>query len=1331
MQRTYRIPSPRTGTNRSLSGCPTDMPDIEHPNTASAQALVQIGSYRIVQQLGSGGMSSVFRAVHAETGHEVALKVLPRSLAKNATLLQRFLREAKSAESLEHPNIVAIFDRGTEQGRYYLVLEYVPGGDLHERVRVGGPLAVGEAVSIIRGVVEGLRYAAGLGLIHRDIKPANILLAADGQPKVADLGLAVQLDQEDERVTRDGTTVGTVDYMAPEQARDSRATSVRSDIYSLGCTFYHILTGSAPFGGGDVPDKLRRHASEPPPDVRRARPDVPEALALLIQRMMAKKPDARFRDYDELAAALDALPVPHANGNGQPVYALIDEDEGPDVIGSKPEVPLGSTAEAGTLNPPPRRPARPAAPALQPDEVNLAELAALVDDEPAARPPRARRPSPPVLPAPSLDDDLIPLAGAPAAVPRRLDETTLRDLILRGVMLGVAIVLVGFGLAQLIQFQMRQPESLSQPEVASEEEAQVEPVSREVPPATPRPGPRPEPAAPEPDVVWVEPADALPGEPPAEPPLPPGVEALVQPDWTRADRAIDGPTVTVRRLDPTRDRAPSLTRALESIGGTTDIADRGPFFEAITQVGRKSRRIAARQGARSALVIEPPPPGATRDRSALYVLDGQDVVIERLDIVVPVGAFPQHLNALFQVRTGSLTLRDCTLTLVGPPERRFAAFRLGSPTDTASGSAPSLRLERTLVQGQAMSLIEYAGKLGRAWLSRSVALCGEAPGVVAAPIEGPSSPRSRELLLHRSVLAGRKPAIELAPPAAGVAPLSVVAAGSTLARVQGGPCPMIATHGGTVRSLLDWAGDANRYAGWNGWMAPLAAPIPAAAGISRVADLSAARTIWRSDTESQELPAPWPDPHPRSWTRDDLEARAPEALPTLRRAAWPEPRLTTDTVTTYPRLETSERVPTADRTIDFEASDPRFAGDLGRFLAAQDWSGIKTLAVEVRGQGAHALSPFRVPEGASLSVTVPPPAPGAAPLTWFAPLDAATSLLSVRGGTLSLSGVRLRGVGTGPLVEVEEGNLRMSRCVIEGTAPFDPRTPGEPLLRFRAASTRALGRPAIGDQPAIEPGPLPSAVLTDCVVMAPGMALRAEVGCGVVALRNCAIVGGGSVIDLAPLAVSRDRFRADLQLDRCTLVAGRGFVRFGPWPGSPEGPSRPWLISSVRTAFLDAFEHAPGVWMERPALLRADPDALARGAVSWQADGDAYQVSSFLAPGELPPPQTPGGADIVRDWVGLWGQAHIVGVSGPARGRPNITVGLRGERLRPGPVALADLAVQAIGPGKGRVPEVGADLQWANVTAQPTPAPAPPGPQPRTRPRNLGPLRRSDIARPF
>ena len=169
---------------RNPSGNPAmDESTTQAESTSGPQFDLRIGSYRIVQALGTGGMSSVYRAVHVETGHEVALKVLTRTLARNSTLLQRFLREARSAEALEHANIVTIYDRGIDKGRHYLVLEYVAGGDFHEYVHRRGPLGVAHAVLVVKDVARALKYAAGRGLIHRDIKPSNILRTLTGKSR--------------------------------------------------------------------------------------------------------------------------------------------------------------------------------------------------------------------------------------------------------------------------------------------------------------------------------------------------------------------------------------------------------------------------------------------------------------------------------------------------------------------------------------------------------------------------------------------------------------------------------------------------------------------------------------------------------------------------------------------------------------------------------------------------------------------------------------------------------------------------------------------------------------------------------------------------------------------------------------------------------------------------------------------------------------------------------------------------------------------------------------------------------------------------------------------
>ncbi len=481
-----------------------------------AKPAPRLGSYLLVQALGSGGMSNVFRAVHEESGSVVAVKVLPRTLAKNVTLLQRFIREAKSAEALDHPNIVSIYDRGFDQGRHYLVLEYVEGRDLHDRVRINGPLAPEEAVRFVREVAEGLRYAVGQGMIHRDVKPANLLMTPDGHAKIIDLGLALQTDDEDERVTRDGTTVGTVDYMAPEQARDSRQTSERSDIYSLGCTFYYLLTGSPPYPGGGLADKLARHYKAPIPDVRQHRPDVSESLSLLIRRMMEKKPELRFADYTQLIAALDALSSPSArHEEGVVLDALIVDDDEDDEIGLAPtesnisrtrsdtvERPPSTrdqylTAEivdddedddppAPTLPPPGPRPRGREARIADPSERAFATGRALArrvggagcrrrglePSRPRVLPRRLSTPRAasnpvqsatraPAFAAISDDEDDEEIYGSEGAVRRSPGpELSLKTWIAAGVMVGLSIAIVGFGVSMLI--------SLTKPEKPSE-----------------------------------------------------------------------------------------------------------------------------------------------------------------------------------------------------------------------------------------------------------------------------------------------------------------------------------------------------------------------------------------------------------------------------------------------------------------------------------------------------------------------------------------------------------------------------------------------------------------------------------------------------------------------------------------------------------------------------------------------------------------------------------------------------------------------------------------------------------------------------------------------
>ena len=265
-----------------------------------------LGKYKLLRLLGAGGMSSVYLAEHMTLRNKVAIKVLPVKRVDQTSYLARFEREAQSTARLNHPHIAKAFDLDTSGSIHFIVMEYIDGTDLHARVKQVGPLPVREAADFIRQAALGLHHAHEEGLVHRDIKPANLMVDKRGHVKILDLGLALANDDEEASLTKahDEKVLGTADYLAPEQARDSHKADRRSDIYSLGCTLYYLLVGRAPFAKGSLGERIRAHMNEPAPNLLDARPDVPPAIVELYFRMMEKHPDARQQTAQEVADAL-------------------------------------------------------------------------------------------------------------------------------------------------------------------------------------------------------------------------------------------------------------------------------------------------------------------------------------------------------------------------------------------------------------------------------------------------------------------------------------------------------------------------------------------------------------------------------------------------------------------------------------------------------------------------------------------------------------------------------------------------------------------------------------------------------------------------------------------------------------------------------------------------------------------------------------------------------------------------------------------------------------------------------------------------------------------
>lgn len=326
-------------------------PDSNSPSASSQP--VHFGKYDIQRRIGAGGMGTVYLATDRDLKRTVALKILPQDRADNPTLVKRFKSEGQTAAHLQHKNIIAVYESGEIEGQLYLALEFVEGIDILEWMRKRGMLPVRRSVEIIRQVTEALQHAFEKQIVHRDIKPSNIMIKSDGTVKLADMGLARFTDDAvDTSITRAGTTVGTVDYMSPEQARDSRAADVRSDIYSLGCSWYHMLTNHIPFPGASLTNKLKAHATDPPPDPRGINPSVPEGVVAVMQRMMAKKPEDRYQTPAELLAELSQTSLTRSGISADLFAALAEDgDAKPEFTLRKGRTPLSIENGAGPTSP--------------------------------------------------------------------------------------------------------------------------------------------------------------------------------------------------------------------------------------------------------------------------------------------------------------------------------------------------------------------------------------------------------------------------------------------------------------------------------------------------------------------------------------------------------------------------------------------------------------------------------------------------------------------------------------------------------------------------------------------------------------------------------------------------------------------------------------------------------------------------------------------------------------------------------------------------------------------------------------------------------------------
>lgn len=752
-----------------------------------------LGKYAIVRRLGAGGMGTVYLAEDADLKRTVALKVLPRDRAENPTLVKRFKAEGQAAAQLHHKNIVQVYEAGEIDGYLYLALEFVDGIDLHAWIKKRGPLPVKRSLLIIQQVAQALQHAFEKNIVHRDIKPSNLMIKADGTVKLADMGLARSIDETlDTSITRDGTTVGTIDYMAPEQARNSKAADIRSDIYSLGCTWYHMLTGSPPFPEGSITNKVQAHTSAPRPNPQERNASVPAGIVAILHRMMASKPADRYRNPEELLADLasdklfrqDLMPdllaalsnessgkrgpstVPEEEEDWEQIFRRVrsserDADEfefdSEPALAKKSEVetrevevesrPAGKKLSAGKKGKKP-----------SPAEPSPAEQSA----RPAATRTRAGKAG-----ADGIERDL---RGNPmpakmknpevGSAPKSIDVDFLKIGLLLAAVFGGSAGL-WWGLNQYMgdssselpganpygnAFENGSGKAPAAPQSASSDQSSKPPGNSETPiDDTADKGPA--------ETQTANGAAQLPDAGRAA-----KVRADVLPEWVLdgwnpPEQAVAPVVRTVRRGGEFHDLS-SAVAGLPATGGIIELGTIGPHFAApVILKGLGHVQVRGAMGVQPIVFVR----GDSLDADSAWLsIERTSVLMEGIHLVYVGPTLPQDIpDRLLEVVSGELTLRECTLTCVGPP---VPVIGCDLPGDSADGAR--ILLDQCHFRGGALTSARITGA-GDVVVSHSLLAADSTPCLTVMPGKTGSRKTSTVQISH-SALVSSGSALKLA-----------------------------------------------------------------------------------------------------------------------------------------------------------------------------------------------------------------------------------------------------------------------------------------------------------------------------------------------------------------------------------------------------------------------------------------------------------------------------------------------------------------------------------------------------------------------------------------
>jgi len=1236
----------------------------EPPARGDRQAL--IGRYEVIKRIGSGGMGAVYRAIHLDLGREVALKVLPPELAARPEMLERFHREAQHAAKLRHEHIVTLYESGEASGTHYLAMEFVDGINLHEYIEQKGRLDPNEARKITIQAAKALALAHQEGIVHRDIKPSNFLLTQkDGKPfiKLTDFGLALSMDNSDFRVTQSGTTIGTVDYISPEQARNSRNADTRSDIYSLGCTLFHMLTGQAPFAQGDLTERLLKHVEAPPPDVKTFNPDIPDGLILVLKRMLSKKPEDRYQTPLDLVKDLEHFPRGAVWNSRELLEGLaLAEGERP-----KPGKPSGAeTRKLAVLE-------RTRPIDIRPKPGTLAK-------------PRYRKEPPKKERVNEIDFELT----LPAFLQSWKTWTAVAGCLALALAIAVTIILVQRSrrLAQAkaadqstdtsysqkpapdprsdssrtvatyeeIKPDTRNPENVqktSEPEspqgheTASQE--QRLPRIYEPPPETVarmrREFEPPPPSVSRPDNPAPSPPDspsALTTPPRTEKPVTPEQSATQGPapaqQVTAPPVALATRLFVVQRLQASKEanRFDSLAAACAAAPADREtiieIADNGPIFEAPIDLANRNIVIRAARGYRP-LIAWQTSDSAAAGASCLISLTGGHLSLEGVDLVVKCpGPGKSQLSSLLRMKGAGIEARDCTFSIAGRQDGAVAAIQFVGAH--AVEGQPACRLTHCFLRGSEMTAFDLRAVGADVVLDGCLAVGGSRPLI---DIAGRSSLRvarstliASQTLVHvgRDSKGNEEPAVQWLGWDSLLARFGSKNGGNLLALDEGASLEAIQWH--TVNCL---------YAGWESLLKTSKETISQS-------DLRAWRAHWHENEGDEVAAQTWPALVPA-----ELGEAAPAAfrvvgthasfaatsgsgtlgcdvavLPSIREG-WLS--LTYDPLVSAPldmsAADQAPAIPVASANLYQGERLDISQLDLGNYL--RELQGMRRfgprVVLHLTGKGACRTSPIFV-KGTNLVLYFESPRTQGERLI-LVPKESVDreALIEVEGGceminaavTIPDSGVTPR---TAYLLKVRGGDLRLSGCRLQG--PLDQGAAGfGGLIYFDGSSETTPARPH-------------DCALADSVLLS-GKSCIQSAGAGAsVRVQNSLIVAGGDAFQIRPLRPQGSGVNAAVIVERSTIAAKGAAVHVEDL-NLPVPTASPMIVQARSCLFLAPFSAGSGP----SRLLSLEGKALAHGLVVWQGEANAYDRRLQLLGSLAEAPAI--GAEPLATWKRLWGPA--------------------------------------------------------------------------------------------